>query len=309
MIKVESNTWKVIEPKQWRMLAAYLISIESSMSWGSTHASFSQWMSSFAKDAGKSEATLWRALAAGRYYNDIRTEAVKYGVQYPPLDDVNIKASPESLELFDKISRAAPAELVRTLQDKVMNGDISRSELRKIWVAYRPVLEGQTARGRNMEAPRFNPRNIRMIGLRLEADCVSALVQAGPTWLGADNAIVYKVISGLDSSSTRSTPDLIVLLKRDKRSSLELHGVEVTTTPERNGVLKNFKNNWMSVDFLWLALPTIPDGRQERAIPEGVGIIIGDQSGVQVLKQPISAKRDQVQTEMLYRELLVKICG
>ena len=42
----------------------------------------------------------------------------------------------------------APPEVVKALEEKMINGETTRQELRDVWKAYRPAKEGKTERGR-----------------------------------------------------------------------------------------------------------------------------------------------------------------
>lgn len=58
------------------------------------------------------------------------------------------KTTPEQVEILTKISTVAPPDVVRALEEKMINGETTRQELRDVWKAYRPAKEGKTERGR-----------------------------------------------------------------------------------------------------------------------------------------------------------------
>lgn len=296
-------------PLNWGELAAHLLDVEKSMRWGTTHASLSSWLADVARQMRRGEATLWRALAAGRYYNELRDALVAEGVRIPALGSPDVAASPESLELADKISRVAPAELVRSITLKVMQGTISRRELRAYWETYRPVLQGLTARGRNVTAPRFNPRSIEMISSRLEADCVAGLLKDGGAWLGTPNAPVYKVVHMSDGGPEAGTvPDVIVLYRASRSSPLEIHGIEVTLRPDGNTFLRQYKRGGAGVDQLWLVMPTASAPAASK-LPKEVGLLEADPNGVHVSRRASVAKQDAEALAKTLRSLLAREVG
>jgi hypothetical protein len=291
----------------WGALAQYLLASEKSMGWGQTHSSFSSWLSDCAKELKRSEATLWRALAAGRYYNELRAEFIARGVTLPELGSPQLAASPEGLELADKIARVAPAEVVQQITQKVVEGKISRRELRTYWETYRPILNGMTARGRNVQAPRFNPRSIDMLSNRLEADCIAGLIAQGPSWLGDAKAHLYKVIPITESIVSRLrlrfVPDVIVLYQPSQRDALEIHGVETTARPDDSPAIRHYLARGSGADHFWIATPTETESRTAGRHQE-IGLLEADPNGVKVLRRAGPAKQDQGDALTLLRALL-----
>lgn len=296
-------------PASWGELAQFLLATERSMSWGATHESFSSWLSDHAKALRRGEATLWRALAAGRYYNELRAEFAERGVALPELESPQLAASPESLELADKIARVAPAEVVQQITQKVVEGQISRRDLRSYWETYRPVLNGLTARGRNVPAPRFNPRSIDMLSSRLEADCMAGLIQHGSSWLGVTDAHIYKVIPVTESLaprlSKRCVPDVIVLYQPNASQPLEIHGVEVAARPDEAATVRQYRGHGVGVDYFWIATPTETPSRIAGLCPE-IGVLEADHNGVKVIRRAGPAKQSPSEVLSVARGLLAR---
>jgi len=97
---------------------------------------------------------LWRMLKAGQFYNQLRDERLAATpaaeAAMPELAKLESPAGPESLELLEKISRAAPPERTRELVNKTLAGRTKREELRQAWLDYRPAISGN-ARGRRRQ--------------------------------------------------------------------------------------------------------------------------------------------------------------
>lgn len=300
---------QTVADSSWDHLAERLLQAEKTMSWSATHSSFSNWVTDLARSLNRSEATVWRALAAGRYYNVLRSEFSDRGIMLPELGSSQLVASPEGLELTDKISRVAPPEVVQQIKQKVVEGKVSRRELRAYWETYRPVLEGLTARGRNVAAPRFNPRNIAMIGRRLEADCIAGLIQEGSKWLGVVRAHIYKVIP-IDNHIARRfgvqyAPDVIVLYQADTKHPLEVHGVEATSQPDTNAAARHYRLRGVGIDHFWIAAPTEMKSQLEASCPE-IGILEADPNGVKVLRRAGVANQDLDEKLAILKVLLAR---
>lgn len=296
----------------WHGLAAHLLTVEKVRSWSTTHSSFSSWLADLARALQRSEATLWRALSAGRYYAEIREELVGRGVEIPELGAPAVAASPEALELAQKISRVAPDEVVQQISRKVIEGAISRRELRTYWETYRPVLNGQTARGRNVEAPQFDPDSAEMLSSRAEADCVAGLIHGGSGWLGCDQAHIYKVIPVSSRTAVqlgcRHVPDVIVLYQATPNEQMQIHGIEAATRLKNNAVVRHYRTNGLGVDRFWIIAPDTIELRAADSNPE-IGVLQANPRGVHVTHQAGPAKQDRDETLVLMRGLLARQLG
>jgi hypothetical protein len=292
-----------LHPKaSWGKWATYIMEVEKKMRWKTTHNSFSSWMSDFAVTAGKSEAHLWTMLAAGRYYNELWGELSNAETQYPTLLDGELAAAPESLQLLDKISRVAPTELVKELKLKLMTGSVTRSELRLYWDSYREVLQGRTARGRHVPAPRFNPDDLNMMRLRMEANCVAGLVKYGARWLGDEHPALYRVIkTGNDKGKNQLGESLVVLHKHRKSSEIVLHGIKVYSNilPAQVEVYAE-----LGFDFFWFALPALKEEWQMDRILNNFGMLVVKPDCVDVIKPAAGQDKKPEATEKLLRNLL-----
>lgn len=296
-----------ISPQRWGPVASELLHLEESGEWRKTHESFSFYLSDRAEKANKTKSLFWRLLSAGREYNLLRAKLDPKGRTFPPLEDPRIKASPESLELVNKISRVAPANIVESVQRKAMAGEISRRELRNFWLAYRPVLGGKTARGRD-EAPRYDKSNWAMRRALIEANSLALLSKNGPGWLGANAAYVYKVVHISSDVRLRhlypTAPDAIVLLARDEKSPLEIHGVAAGFLVGENSVLQHYEEDGTSVDFLWFVTPKKLFEQEVAGIPKAIGVLHAGPDTLQVVRPAEAASSDRFEREELLRVLL-----
>lgn len=296
----------------WHALAAYLLAVERTRSWSATHSSFSSWLADLAKTLQRSEATLWRMFSAGRYYSEIREKSLGGGAEVPDLSSQSVAASPESLELAQKISRVAPDEVVEDISRKVIDGAISRRELRTYWETYRPVLNGRTARGRNVEAPHFNSDSLEMLSSRMEADCVAGLIREGAVWLGCAQAHVYKVIpmsaQSLPRLGGRHVPDVIVLYQPTPIQPMEIHGIETATRLEKNAVVRQYRTAGLGVDRFWIIASHAIESLIADRNPE-IGVLQANPERVRVIRRAGPAKQDRDDALALMRGLLARKFG
>ena len=173
------------EQQSWQRVAELLILTEEKSLWTIHAKSFTQWVKGLAAKAKVQESNFWRALKAGRTYEQIRrareaeqqqaavleasdnvsditplinrSEATACDLEalpstdkaptaaLPPLAEATV--APESLELIEKISRVAPDTVIAEVTEKALSGRMGRAELREIWTTYRNATEG-SSRGR-----------------------------------------------------------------------------------------------------------------------------------------------------------------
>lgn len=291
------------------MAAGELLGLEKSGAWSKTHGSLSFYLSDLARKEKKTKSWFWRLLAAGREYNTLRAKLDPKGQTYPPLESPDIKASPESLELVNKISRIAPSNIVEAVQKKAMAGEVSRRELRDLWLAYRPVLDGKTARGR-IDAPRYDKSNWAMRRALIEANSVALISKNGPGWLDVNSAYVYKVVHISGNARLRplyhTAGDVVVLFAGNENSPLEVHGVAAGYFAGDNAVLQHYEEG-TSVDFLWFATPKELSEQEMAKIPEEIGILRAGTDAIKVVRRADSAYSLGVKREELLRVLLNEV--
>jgi hypothetical protein len=137
--------------QRWQRIAALLIEVEAQALWQGTASSYTAWVQAVAEKAGVHVSGLWRMLKAGQFYNQLREQQLAAmpaaEAAMPELAKLESSAGPESFELLEKISRAAPPERTYELVNRTLAGETKREELRQAWLDYRPALSGN-ARGR-----------------------------------------------------------------------------------------------------------------------------------------------------------------
>lgn len=250
-------------------------------------------------------------VSTGRFYRDLRDRLAKRGHRIPDLGQVPDGVSPECLELLEKISRVAPTGVVEPLELQVVAGEVPRRELRKLWEAYRPVLRGQTARGRNVVAPRFDPKDKEQVHSRVEADVVAALRQAGATWCGHPAASLYELFLNtppIRASRTESYAlNAIAIVQPGPEDSVQLHGVEINNGMAGRPLGRRLEALSGVVDALWVALPADSSARPVQAWPIEVGVITAGTAGVEIIRPAvIHAPKPSAATESLMRNLLAR---
>jgi len=275
----------------WPKLGRLCGEVERFGLWRAEAKSFSEWVRQLAARLDLKEGSLWRMLSSARFYVELQSSLAKRGIHLPLLDKLPESVSPESLELLSKLMRVAASTVTDPLVKGLIEGSVSRAQLRATWLAYRPVLAGRTARGRGVAPPRFNQRDLQQRNSRLEADVMAGLLVAGPDWTGTANLSRYELFAQVrpqSRSSDRRIPELdAVAAVQDKSGGVVLHGIDI-----RGGHILRSPQFLEYValvepfcDFLWIAMR---DGdvleSSNSALPEHLGLLLATPTSVRVLR-------------------------
>ncbi|MGB0524730.1 MAG: hypothetical protein ACPGJS_17285 [Flammeovirgaceae bacterium] len=129
--------------KNWIKVAKLLFQVEEGKLYEVRARSFTQYVHGLAQQNKINVSTLWRAKSAAAVYMEI------CGIsEVLLLNEKEVKATPEQLELYGKVRTIAPEGIVKELKEKLLNGEPVRIELKALWQTYRPLKQGKTERGR-----------------------------------------------------------------------------------------------------------------------------------------------------------------
>ena len=303
----------------WFETGQELARVDASGEWRNSAATYSDWVDAEAERLGLSRSNLWRYLAAVRYYEALRGRLSTAKIACPRLDDLPATVGPESLELLGKLERAMPATSFHALAREVVVGGVRRAKLRELWLAFRPALGGQTARGRDKEVPSIDLRNPDQRTSVLEALVFSALSDYGPSWTGMSEPVLYKLVSDVfPERSGESAPrgsvdsstsiDLVAILQHVERDPLVFHGVEIRGGPLPERIGRQLTAQSMFVHAMWLAVPALPSKLELENIPATVGLLVATKNKIEVVR---SAKRrsGDALTGQFANGLIIRLLG
>ena len=295
---------------QWGKIAADLLRVQHSEDWREAgFSSFSLYLGQEAKKLNRGKSALWRMISAGEFYTKLLKKLDPQGDRLPSLTDPELSASPESLELLEKIGRVAPSEIMEPLEVRTLDGTISRRELRDIWESYRPLLEGRTKRGRGVPVPQINRKSPRINLSLAEAHVLTQLLRLGSIWLSSGSMDLYRAVHIAGNLRLRNwyskTCDIVILAAKDSDSRLELHGVEVSNILFCHLFLHRFSEHPPLTDYQWLALTKRISPNEISRIPSEIGIIEVASSGVRVVRR--AKKLDVHNNQEFLRSLLKEV--
>jgi hypothetical protein len=317
--------------QRWQKIAVLMIEVEQNELWQGAARSYTAWVRQLAARAGVHESNLWRALKAGTFYNEVRAQAVQAQqavetqqerledaqselqtgrrepiamlpampampvvAALPALGDLDSKASPESLELVEKISRAAPPEKTAELVQKTLAGETTRRDLREVWRDYRPAVAG-TARGRGPRGQDKTPPTA-VDGQPLHvvaADIVQALrADRGSFIDGRLTSQQWRVHTevAVRPGTTRQARRIDAVCTEMATSEQRHPGFHAVEIKVRRADLASDHKLTEYADFadtLWLAVPAELAGEAHQLVPVWVGVLAYEASAAAAGMLPV----------------------
>jgi len=298
------------EARAWGQIGHLLNKVEQSGYWRNDAHSFTEWVTAQSKAFGLKKGTFFRCLTAGRYYEVLRKKLVNEKNNVPLLDKLPDSVSPENLELLSKLERVTPPDLFQDLARKTLSSTITRTELRTIWQAYRPILAGRTAQGRGVSAPQFNPADRRQYASLLEAQVLTALTSRSTGWSGIKSPALYEVFMEVTPEFKQQSHyafafDAIVLIRDNPASPIIVHGIEVTSGFAL-GITSKLNDRAPFCDRLWIAVHEEAK-IQQKEVPDYVGILRLSNQELHVERPTQSCAVSGTRTEELIIGLLLKV--
>lgn len=291
----------------WGRISVTLLDAERTGSWRQASASFSRWIEEQEKELGRSRQSLWRYLSAGKEYLEQRKALSARGVRLARLEDVSADVSPESIELFSKIRRVAPASVLKDICQDVLTGKIERKVLRGIWDSYAPLLEGKTARGRGAKPQAVKtPRAARQV-----SDLLAGLRRSEGQWLAPDMSLfelfTREDLGGFDQAAL---PGDALMVSREKGSNdVLIHGVVLHNANETlaQGVAHALELAAV-VDQCWLVAHRAFAAMELDQINSEVGALaVASAKSVRVVRHPVPADRQRTLAEEVTRKILGRL--
>ncbi len=295
--------------RPWQRIGVLLDEVDSTQAWVGAADNFTAWMRQTAPAIGLKESSLWRYLRSSRIYKTLSKELTARGHAVPDLDDLPASVSAESLELFDKLRRAAPARISDPIALRLVRGEISRDELRTLWRDYRPALDGRTAQGRGVPVPQVDSKNPDVAESLAEAEALLALRRGQRDWTGVSSPDVYEVFSHVPmpaagNAKRRFMSDIVVATRKADDSPLEFHLFEVKPDLPKTGEVRWIEQVSSYVDYVWLAVTQPRSTDKGVQLPDEVGVLEISPAGGISRRQPARPKHGGRMTGELAKELL-----
>jgi len=266
--------------RDWRVLAKIILEYEREKLWKGEASSFSAWLKQYADQLGAHISNLWRfrraAKAAFMLWGDQGQRRIS------SLMDIPDGVSPESIEILEKISRAAPSYTVRDLATRLFEKTISMNELRMLWRKFRPALKGD-ARGRNKMAPRLFRGDARRRGKLFQNLVVESLEKLDIEVLGYGKDTPKKVLTDVKVIGGQFKIDVVMIIGTGT-GDVEIHGIEVVErmTSVKVKAIEHLK---CYCDYVWGALAEKPTNDIFDSIDTGIGLFHVRELNAEILRK------------------------
>lgn len=213
--------------------------------------------------------------------------------------DIPAHISPESIELVEKISRAAPSELVDEVRKKLFLNQISRAELRRIWQNIRHVVRVKDKKG----VPAYKalqPNNVVRRARLFEELCFEALrhnLRVADTPVLGANGMCF-LVNNINAMGVD-----FVAITQDETGNTLYQAVKATIDISRKDSFASMIDVYNIFDLVWIA---IPDGVEDfKCIPEMIGILQYVDGQFVVIRKPIQNPNPDLR--FICRELIPQL--
>lgn len=252
---------EVTSESSWITIGRWLDGVAGSQIWRQEARSFSAWLSAQAERLGLGDASLWRFLTAARNLEVIRGDLAMHLGEDSEAPGIAEMVSPESIELACKIRRFAPVDELLPLFALLLQGEVSRADLRRIWARYRD-MEGEK-QPRAIDTPLRPPP---FISQQSVDGAPMAAKEMGPTWF-ADLAHVFgtsanprisrefhnpRLVGSAGSALDAPLADRVLVTQEAQGDPLRLHALFDLKRSGRKQLIGRIQTALPYVDAVWL---------------------------------------------------------
>lgn len=295
-IETELESILSSDKKSWVRIYELMDTVEREKLYSDQYSSYTKWVNALADKAHVHVSLLWNRKKAGRVYASYEKRANAQGKSVPAMEDIAVSA--DNFNLIEKIA-GNNTDVADELIDKVLQGDMKRSDLKNAW---QTVKADREASGKKIV--RVNAYDKESVDVKTEtitaADIVLALSRRN--WLinnvdtYTDRYTVSKyrvltefaVVTGTSHHARRI--DALILENRtveaEKAYNVHIHAVEIKVS--KHDLLSDHKMQEYTdyADFFWIAVPEELKADAESIMLNDWGLItIDNEKNLHVIKK------------------------
>lgn len=315
VIENELETLLSADKKSWVRIYELMDSVEKEKLYTDKFSSYTKWVNALADRAKVHVSLLWNRKKAGRVYAAYEERAKERGRTVPSMNAVKVSA--DNFNLIEKIA-GNNTDVADELIDKVLKGDMKRSDLKNAW---RTVKADREAAGK--KTVRVNAYD-KDIDVKTEtitaADIVLALSRRNwlinnvDTYTDRYTVSKYRVLTEFavqtGTSHHARRIDALILENRtveaEKAYNVHIHAVEIKVS--KHDLLSDHKMQEYTdyADFFWIAVPEELKADAESIMLNDWGLItIDDKKELRVIKK--AELHDAVFRDQTIETALIKI--
>jgi hypothetical protein len=270
--------------KPWGVLGKIISSVSHYEIWKENFKSITAWFQYFSELTGKSVSFLWRFRSCYENFLTLQERLPELGIKVPDVVNLSESLPAGHLELLFKLERVAPIDVMRDLYEKAFNGSITRATLQNQWSIFRKVLDGKTARGRNVTAPKRSARDAREIAIYLQAmlniklaDNIDQLVNI----FQCDSCHIFR---DFNVKAIKFCFDAIVVSTFKSQNKIEIHALELISGPINFSKYQMVRKFEQYVDYFWFVIDECKiDNLSQLQNPRVGALVIDDQGIIKVV--------------------------
>lgn len=304
------------DKKSWVRIYELMDTVEREKLYSDQYSSYTKWVNALADKAKVHVSLLWNRKKAGRVYAAYEERAKACGRTVPSMNAIQVSA--DNFNLIEKIA-GNNTDVADELIDKVLHGDMKRSDLKNAW---QTVKADREAAGK--KSVRVNAYDKEAVDVKTEtitaADIVLALSR--PNWL--KNSVdtytdrymqsKYRVLTEFavqtGTSHHARRIDALVLenhtVEAEKPYNLHAHAIEIKVS--KHDLLSDHKMQEYTdyADFFWIAVPEELKADAESIMLNDWGLItIDDKKELHVIKK--AELHDAIFRDQTVETALIKI--
>lgn len=315
-IETELESILSSDKKSWVRIYELMDTVEREKLYSDQYSSYTKWVNALADKAHVHVSLLWNRKKAGRVYASYEERANAQGKSVPAMEDIAVSA--DNFNLIEKIA-GNNTDVADELIDKVLQGDMKRSDLKNAW---QTVKADREASGKKIV--RVNAYDKESVDVKTETITATDIVLAlsRRNWLinnvdtYTDRYTVSKyrvltefaVVTGTSHHARRI--DALILENRtveaEKAYNVHIHAVEIKVS--KHDLLSDHKMQEYTdyADFFWIAVPEELKADAESIMLNDWGLItIDEKKELHVIKK--AELHDAIFRDQAIETALIKI--
>ncbi|WP_343018495.1 MmcB family DNA repair protein [Catenibacterium mitsuokai] len=303
------------DKKSWVRIYELMDTVEREKLYSDQYSSYTKWVNALADKAKVHVSLLWNRKKAGRVYAAYEERAKACGRTVPAMAAVQVSA--DNFNLIEKIA-GNNTDVADELIDKVLQGDMKRSDLKNAW---QTVKADREASGKKIVRVNAYDKGIDVKTETITAaDIVLALSRRNwlinnvDTYTDRYTVSKYRVLTEFavqtGTSHHARRIDALILENRtveaEKAYNVHIHAVEIKVS--KHDLLSDHKMQEYTdyADFFWIAVPVeLKDDALSIMLPEWGLITIDDQKELHVIKK--AELHDAIFRDQTVETALIKI--
>lgn len=315
-IETELESILSSDKKSWVRIYELMDTVEREKLYSDQYSSYTKWVNALADKAHVHVSLLWNRKKAGRVYASYEERANAQGKSVPAMEDIAVSA--DNFNLIEKIA-GNNTDVADELIDKVLQGDMKRSDLKNAW---QTVKADREASGK--KSVRVNAYDKESIDVKTETitatDIVLALSRRNwlinnvDTYTDRYTQSKYRVLTEFavqtGTSHHARRIDALILENRtveaEKAYNVHIHAVEIKVS--KHDLLSDHKMQEYTdyADFFWIAVPVeLKDDALSIMLPEWGLITIDEKKELHVIKK--AELHDAIFRDQTVETALIKI--